>query len=633
MAEDIPPSEVSNMQGRIVLLFLSVVWGPIWAADFHQDLLPQLQKHCWDCHNGRKAKGGVRLDGFTNLASIYRQPKLWETAVRQVEEGLMPPESRKVQPTQEERLALSEGLRDLLDNPAPGVIPLDPGPKIAHRLSRTEYNHTVRDLLGVSLRPADDFPADGGGGGGFDNNASTLFVPPLLLEKYLTAAEDVLAAAPPEALFRHPVTWYRSETAAATSDLRDLARRAWRRPVSAPEMARLVAFYQRTRRSGADSRTATLAAAKAVLVSPNFLFRIEQDPSGKTPAPIDDHALASRLSYFLWSSMPDATLFALADAGRLSQPKVLEAQVMRMLADPKARALSEQFVGQWLGIRTLGSVAAPDPQKFPEFTPALREAMVAEPTEFFAGLLREDRSLLELLDSDYTWVNADLARHYGIPGVSGPSFTRVSLPDRRRGGVTGMAAVLTQTSYPQRTSPVLRGKWLLEEVFGTPPPPPPPLVATLSPNDEKREGLTFRQRLEKHRKDPNCAACHARLDPLGFALENFDPVGRWRTEVSGEVVDASGELSGGVVIVGPEALKQVLLERRQLFLRHLTEKMLAYALGRGVEYYDIPAVKRITEVVAADGHRAPRLILEIVRSAPFRLRRGAGFQEADGSPQ
>ena len=621
------------MHGRVVLLFLNVVWGSIWAADFHQDLLPQLQKHCWDCHNARKAKGGVRLDGFTNLASIYRQPKLWETAVRQVEERLMPPESRKVQPSQEERLALSEGLRDLLDNPAPGVIRLDPGPKIAHRLSRTEYNHTVRDLLGVVLRPADDFPADGGGGGGFDNNASTLFVPPLLLEKYLMAAEEVLAAAAPEVLFRHPVTWYRSETAAATGDLRDLARRAWRRPVSAPEMARLLEFYQQTRRRGADSRTATLAAAKAVLVSPNFLFRIEKDPPGQTPAAIDDHALASRLSYFLWASMPDATLFALADAGRLSQPKVLEAQVMRMLADPKARALSEQFVGQWLGIRTLGSVAAPDPQKFPEFTPALREAMMTEPTEFFAGLVRENRSLLELLDSDYAWVNADLARHYGIPGVNGSTFIRVSLSDRRRGGVTGMAAVLTQTSYPQRTSPVLRGKWLLEEVFGTPPPPPPPLVATLSSNDEKSEGLTFRQRLEKHRKDPNCAACHARLDPLGFALENFDPIGRWRTQVSGESVDASGELPGGVVIVGPEALKQVLLERKQLFLRHLTEKMLAYALGRGVEYYDIPAVKRITEAVASDGHRAPKLILEIVRSEPFRLRRGVEFQEGDGSPQ
>ena len=621
------------MHGRVVLLFLNVVWGSIWAADFHQDLLPQLQKHCWDCHNARKAKGGVRLDGFTNLASIYRQPKLWETAVRQVEERLMPPESRKVQPSQEERLALSEGLRDLLDNPAPGVIRLDPGPKIAHRLSRTEYNHTVRDLLGVGLRPADDFPADGGGGGGFDNNASTLFVPPLLLEKYLMAAEEVLAAAAPEALFRHPVTWYRSETAAATGDLRDLARRAWRRPVSAPEMARLLEFYQQTRRRGADSRTATLAAAKAVLVSPNFLFRIEKDPPGQTPAAIDDHALASRLSYFLWASMPDATLFALADAGRLSQPKFLEAQVMRMLADPKARALSEQFVGQWLGIRTLGSVAAPDPQKFPEFTPALREAMMTEPTEFFAGLVRENRSLLELLDSDYAWVNADLARHYGISGVNGSTFIRVSLSDRRRGGVTGMAAVLTQTSYPQRTSPVLRGKWLLEEVFGTPPPPPPPLVATLSSNDEKSEGLTFRQRLEKHRKDPNCAACHARLDPLGFALENFDPIGRWRTQVSGQTVDASGELPGGVVIVGPEALKQVLLERKQLFLRHLTEKMLAYALGRGVEYYDIPAVKRITEAVASDGHRAPKLILEIVRSEPFRLRRGVEFQEGDGSPR
>jgi hypothetical protein len=633
MAETALPSESIHMNLRVLLLFLSVAGGVLRAADFHRDLLPQLQRHCWDCHNARKAKGGVRLDGFTNLASIYRHPKLWETAVRQVEEGLMPPENRKPQPTQEERLTLSEGLRDLLDNPAPGSIPLDPGPKIAHRLSRSEYNHTVRDLLGVRLRPADDFPADGGGGGGFDNNASTLFVPPLLLEKYLLAADEVLAAAPAESLFRHPVTWYRSESAAAAQNLRDFARRAWRRPVSGPEMARLVEFHQRTCRNGADSRTATLAAAKAVLVSPNFLFRIEKDPPGKTPASIDDHALASRLSYFLWASMPDATLFALADAGRLSRPKVLEAQVMRMLADPKARALSEQFVGQWLGIRTLGSVAAPDPHKFPEFTPALREAMVTEPTEFFAGLLREDRSLLELLDSDYAWVNADLARHYGISGVNGQSFTRVSLPDRRRGGVTGMAAVLTQTSYPQRTSPVLRGKWLLEEVFGTPPPPPPPLVATLSPNDAKSEGLTFRQRLEKHRKDPNCAACHARLDPLGFALENFDPLGRWRTEVSGEAVDASGELPGGVVIVGPEALKKLLLERRQLFLRHLTEKMLAYALGRGVDYYDIPAVKQITETVAADGHRAPRLILEIVRSAPFRLRRGSGFQEGEGSPQ
>jgi hypothetical protein len=625
-------SGIPNMNRPITLLFLAVAACAIRAADFQRDLLPQLQRHCWDCHNGRKAKGGVRLDGFTNLVSVYREPKLWETAVRQIEERLMPPESRKTQPTQEERLALGEGLRELLDNPAPGSIPLDPGPKIAHRLSRTEYNHTVRDLLGVSLRPADDFPADGGGGGGFDNNASTLFVPPLLMEKYLLAAEELLAAAEPGALFRHPVTWYRSESSAAARDLREFARRAWRRPVSVSELDPILEFYRRTRNGGADSRTATLAAAKAVLVSPRFLFRLETDPPGRSPAAVDDHALASRLSYFLWSSMPDATLFALADAGRLSKPEVLGSQVRRMLADPKSRALSEQFVGQWLGIRTLGSVAAPDPHKFPEFTPALREAMVAEPTEFFAALLRDDRSLLELLDSDYTWVNAELARHYGLPGVTGTGFTKVSLPDRRRGGVTGMAAVLTQTSYPQRTSPVLRGKWLLEEVFGTPPPPPPPLVATLPPNDEKRDGLTFRKRLEQHRKDPNCGACHARLDPLGFALENFDPIGRWRTEVSGEAVDASGELPGGEVIVGPDALKKVLLARKRLFLRHLTEKMLAYALGRGVEYYDIPAVKQIAEAVEADGHRAPRLVLEIVRSTPFRLRRGVEFRETDGSP-
>ena len=611
-------------------LAFAVATGVACADEFVDGLQPLLQQYCTDCHNDRKAKGGVNLAKFTNAPSLYRDPKLWETVLRQVEERQMPPEGKNVRmPTQEERLHITDRLSQLLENPEPGVFPTDPGRTVARRLSATEYNNTVRDLLGVSLRPADAFPADGGGGGGFDNNADTLFVPPILMEKYLEAADELLAAADGARLRPVQPGFLRSAKSAARANLVRFARRAWRRPPEAEDVDRLVALYERTLKAGADDETAFKAAAKSVLVSPRFLFRTEPDPAGKEPRLLDDHSLASRLSYFLWSTMPDNRLSELADAGRLGKPEVLEAEVRRMLADPKARALSEQFVGQWLGIRTLGSVAAPDPGLFPVFTPGLRNAMVGEPVEFFAALLSGDRPLLELLDADYAWVNRDLAKLYGLPEPTGTNFVKVPLPDRNRGGVTGMAAVLTQTSYPRRTSPVLRGKWLLEEVLGTPPPPPPPLVATLSPDDSKQDGLTFRQRLEKHRKDPNCAACHNRLDPLGFALENFDPVGRWRTKIGEEPVDASGRLVTGEEVDGPVALKRALMARKHLFVRHLTEKMLAYALGRGLEHYDTPTVKRIMEDLARSDYRASHLVMEIVRSTPFRMRRGADHRDGD----
>jgi len=617
-----------NLRTFLPVFALAAALGAAVADDFARDVRPLVDQFCADCHNGKKSKGGVNLARFTNSASLYRDPKVWETALRQVEDRQMPPEGKNNrQPSQEERLNFAEKLGHLLDNPEPGMIPLDPGRTVARRLSATEYNNTVRDLLGVGIRPADAFPADGGGGGGFDNNADTLFVPPILMEKYLEAADELMEAADPAVLLRVAPAWFRPEKSAARANLQAFARRAWRRPPAREDLRRLASIYDRTRLSGAAHDVAVKAAAKAVLVSPRFLFRTERDPAGKDPVPVDAHSLASRLSYFLWSSMPDDRLSALADSGKLSKPAVLEAEVRRMLADPKARVLSEQFVGQWLGIRTLGSVAAPDPGMFPGFTPDLRTAMVAEPVEFFAGLLASDGSLLDLLDADYAWVNAALAEHYGLPEVAGTNFVRVALADHNRGGITGMAAVLTQTSYPRRTSPVLRGKWLLEEVLGTPPPPPPPLVATLSTDDAKRDGLTFRQRLEQHRKDPNCAACHNRMDPLGFALENFDPVGRWRTKIGEEAVDASGKLVSGEEVNGPVALKKALLARKDLFIRHLAEKMLAYALGRGLEYYDIPAVKQITANLSGDDFRASRLVMEVVRSAPFRLRRGAAFED------
>lgn len=588
---------------------------------FLRDLKPQLDKFCLDCHGGRKTKAGVNLAGFTNTVSLFHDPVLWDKVLQQLDQRQMPPED-KPQPTADERLHLVESLKRLLDDPDPALVPHDPGAVVVHRLNRNEYNLTLRDLLGVDTRPADNFPVDGGGGGGFDNNADTLFVPPILMEKYLAAAEDVLAAAQPERLFVARPIWWRRDRSVAEDNLYWFATRAFRRPVVTDEVQRLLPLYDRARAQGKPFEVAVKSAYKAVLVSPNFLFRVEQEPAGKAPGRLNDYELATRLSYFLWSSMPDEELFALAAAGRLSDGKVLEAQVRRMLGDPKARVLAEQFTSQWLGTKTLATTSNPDRGRFPQYNDALRTAMMAEPVEFFAALLREDTSLLRLLDADFTYANADLAKLYGLSNVTATNFVRVTLPDRRRGGIVGMAAVLTKTSYPLRTSPVLRGKWILEEILGTPPPPPPPLVKTLPPNDEKHDGLTFRQQLEQHRKDPNCAGCHSRMDPLGFALENFDAIGGWRDKVTGQAVDASGTLVGGEKVDGVIGLKDALLARKQLFLRHLTEKMLAYGLGRGLEYYDIPAVKQIVDRLGRNDHRATALILEVVNSYPFQWRRG-----------
>jgi hypothetical protein len=590
---------------------------------FVRDVQPLLKQHCLECHRGAKAKGGVNLAAFTNTASLYANPKLWETSVRQIEDRQMPPKDEE-QPAEAARIKLAETLTHLLDNPAPEFVVRDPGAKVIHRLNRTEYNHTVRDLLGVDTRPADRFPADGGGGGGFDNNADTLFVPPILMEKYLLAAEEVLAAAEPGRLIHARPVWFRRERSVAADNVAWFARRAFRRPVEADEVERLLKLYDRARAKGHSFELALKSAYKAVLVSPSFLFRGETEQTAGAAWRINPHELATRLSYFLWSSMPDEELFRAADSGTLADAAELERQVRRMLRDPKARALAENFTGQWLGTKRLHTTVSPDRRRFPQYTDALRDAMAAEPIEFFGSLLAEDASLLRLLDADYTFANADLGKFYGLTNVTATNLVRVPLTDRNRGGIIGMAAVLTQTSYPLRTSPVLRGRWILEEVLGTPPPPPPPLVATLPADDKVKEGLTFRQRLEKHRENKNCAACHDRLDPMGFALENFDAIGRWRTEVDKQPVDARGVLTNGEEVNGPVELKAALLKRKQLFLRHLTEKMLAYALGRGLEHYDVMSVKEIAERVAKSDYRATALVVEVARSYPFLWRRGEG---------
>ncbi|MEZ6109657.1 MAG: DUF1592 domain-containing protein [Pirellulaceae bacterium] len=418
--------------------------------------------------------------------------------------------------------------------------------------------------------------------------------------------------------------------------LRRFMTRAYRRPATDAEVERLAEFVAAAEADGAKWEAAMQLAIQAVLVSPKFLFRVEleADAAGDEVIPLNEFQIASRLSYFLWSTMPDDELLELAQRGELS--KQIDAQVRRMLADPRADQLVEHFALQWLQIKRLETFA-PDKELFPMFDDDLRGAMLDETRLFFAAVMREDRSILELLHSDFTYLNEPLARHYGLTDAfraaggsvgrgrsrrngGGDEFVRVSLPDASRGGLLTQASVLTVTSNPTRTSPVKRGRWVLEQLLGSPPPPPPPNVPELEAQKEKLTG-SLRERMEQHRQNPACASCHARMDPLGFAFENFDAVGRFRVKDGEYDIDPSGELPGGQTFAGPGELKQILQGRKQMFARCLTEKMMTYALGRGLEYYDRPAVNRIVRQLEANDFKFSTLVVEIVSSDPFRLRR------------
>lgn len=592
--------------------------------DFTGHAYPLLRRYCFSCHNADKQKGGVDLTPFENAEAVAKQPDLWTRASDALSERTMPPEDRR-QPSEEERANLIAEIASALES---NESILDPGPGPIQRLTRRQYNNTVRDLLGVTARPADSFPTDGGGGGGFDNNAATLFVPPILMERYLEAANGLLDAADPARYIAHRPQADGGEGEAARLNLERFATRAFRRPARREEVDRLLKLFQEARSRGASFEDAHKLPIKAALVSPHFLFIVEREQPSDAPYRIDEYELAARLSYFLWCSTPDDELLELAGKGELGRPEVLERQARRMLSDPKADEFFEDFVGQWLGVGTLRVAIEPDRGLFPEYSSELREAMIAEPVQAFREVIRSDRPLLELLDSDSVYVNEALAKHYGIAGVAGPEFRRVPRPDGDRGGVLGMAGVLTLTSYPRRTSPVLRGKWVLEELLGTPPPPPPPNVGVLPDDDKPSEGMTFRQRLEKHRSKPQCAGCHSKLDPIGFGLEGFDPVGRKRTEIAGLPLDAKGMLASGESFEGAGALKKLLLEKsRDDFTRNLTRRMLAYSLRRGVEPYDAKSLKEILAEAEAGGWKGSSFVVAITKSYPFLHRRNHPVRE------
>ena len=411
------------------------------------------------------------------------------------------------------------------------------------------------------------------------------------------------------------------EPACAQQILSSLARRAYRRPVSESDVQGLVEFYNQGRLDG-GFEVGIQFALERVLVSPDFLFRIEQDPADAQPGAmyaISDIELASRMSFFLWSSPPDDELLNLAERGALREPGMLEQQVQRMMADPRADAFIKNFVGQWLYLRNLEDFY-PDPAAFPEFDENLRTALQRETELFIDDQIRSDASLLDLLRADYTFVNERLARHYGIPGVYGSRYRKVTVDGNQRGGLLGHGGLMMVTSYPNRTSPVLRGKFVLENLLGGPPPEPPPNVPALETSSDGKI-LTMREAMVMHRENPACRVCHAAMDPIGFSLENYDVVGKWRREFAGQPIDASGLLPDGNTFDGPDGLQGLLLERPDDLVGTITEKLMRFALGRSLEYYDMPEVRAVVRAASVENYRWSSIILGVVESTPFQMRR------------
>lgn len=748
--------------------------GPQAGEGFQTEVAPFMKKYCLPCHSGDTPSAGVSLSEYKTGADAVKARNLWDKVSQSVESKHMPPEGMP-QPTQAERAKIINWVQSEMSKADCRV--LEPGAVTMRRLNRAEYNNTVRDLFGVDLRPADEFPSDDVGYG-FDNIGDVLSISPLLMEKYLDAARKVsraVIASPEDRVALQPmrfgasrltgdggdgeegtkllysngevgieynfpgvgeyqiraVAWEQhagpdsaemlfkvggnqiksvrvratdknpgqyeafvkiektgpqkvslaftndyyddknedtklrgdrnlfvqnleiipkgvtverkappptqaklvrvlpkdsseaAKDAATKANIAALLPRAYRRPVTTAEVARIAQIAAKSRKAGASFERGMQVAVQAMLCSPNFLFRAEAAPeAGKTKRPLTDWELASRLSYFIWSSTPDEELLKLAAQGKLRDAKVLEAQAVRMMRDPRAKALSENFAGQWLTLRKL-QIVSPDPQKFPKFTPELRTAMQRETEMYFNAIVAEDKSVLEFLDSDWTYMNESLARHYGNTEVSGPQMRKVKLRSGKRGGVLTQASVLTVTSNPTRTSPVKRGKWVMENILGTPPPPAPPDVAALpDDNAAKDKPLTgtLRQRLELHRKDPACASCHKRMDPIGFGMENYDPIGAWRNADGELAIDAASVMPDGTKFDGPTGIKKYLMGKKGQFVHAFSERMLTYALGRGLEGNDRCNIDSVAKRVTENGYKFSALVKAVVVSEPFRYK-------------
>ncbi len=588
--------------------------------NFKDKVEPFVKSYCVECHGNRRSKSGINFEVAVRKPGVAPFSEIWAKAYANVDAHDMPPEDGDKQPTDAER----QSFLDIISK-VKYLSTKDPGPFVIRRLTKMEYGNTLHDLLGVDPAVAAELP-DEVPGEGYMNSLS-----PLQSEQYLGIANEalnrVLAAkgSPPtvvqKRLLGEPPAKEADLRAEAEKIARSLARNAYRRPPSDEEVATLMGVFDLGRANKLDYTASLRLMLKAVLVSPQFLFitPAKEATADQKIVPLDDYQLASRLSYLVWATMPDAELSGLADAGKLHEPAILKTQVKRLLADPRARALFDGFGAQWLGLAELADKAF-DTTKFPQMTSEMRSAMYDEARLFFDSIVRENRSVVGFVDSDYTFLNGTLAALYGMEKtVTGPEMRKVSLTNANRGGILGMPGILATTSFPNRTSPVKRGVWVLEQVLGQRVPPAPPNVPTLEKQDPKKAAnLTLRQRTELHRTNPVCANCHKILDPIGFGLENFDAIGRWRDQDdTGGAIDAVGELPGGKHFSTPKELKAIIAARKDDMARSLTEKLLAYALCRKLEGYDEIVVDRLMETIAKDGFRMQTLIAEIVTSYPF----------------
>lgn len=605
-----------------------------WKKTYEEQILPIIEARCVQCHRGEKIEGEFDLGRFANSDAAVEAGDAWERVARRIRLNEMPPQG-------------SPGLNDQQKGRFQRWVDSRPGQDLcrqlaseetqswyrghvmSRRLTQTEYRNAVRDLTGLELLPNEVPPSDGAGGEGFDTTGDALFTSTIHLESWLMAADrlieraipdDPSASAPDSPTAVNMIVGRTTISRDNAPDvIRYFARRAWRRPVSDDEVERLMGLFNRS-----HERTGSLMAAlreplKAILVSPHFLFVVETEPGEAGVMQLAPHQLATRLALFLWSSVPDEELLRSADSGQILDEDHYRLQIRRMLAHPSSRALGENFGLQWMGLRNFGDVQ-PDPLVFAEYNPDLANDMREEAIGFVTSVFRDNRPLTDLISANDIYVNGRLAKYYGIDLPDNAPWQTVAVTDGRRGGVITMAGVLTAASYPRRTSPVLRGRWILDELLGTPVPPPPPNVPALDESEADINSFTLRQRLEQHRQRTECASCHDRMDPLGFGLENFDGIGRWRNEDSGVAIDSAGQLPSGETFSGPAELKSVLMNRSGDFRRHFVRKLLGFALGRELNKFDVCVIDSSLKKLDEHENRSHVLIEEIAMSYPFQYR-------------
>ncbi len=645
---------MSCFYSRILLLFLLGSWSSHVTADTKQDKYwrkiahPILAKHCTSCHNAADKKAGIDFDLYYYVPSVIGHGEMWQKAVEMMQQSKMPP-SGQPRMSDGDRDALIGVVNSILDS---ALAQPDPGPPVLRRLSHREYGYTIRDLLDLDFDAMAFFPKEGSGGEGFDNQGRVLFMTPLLMERYYMAADSIVKALRQDedrwnriaensyrpGLFRKVLNrikglWssddprWEEPRRRAQQVIIPFATKTFRGFLSQEDRTELIEFFDEIyfsrlwkKKDGFDQALATVF--KRVLVSPMFLYRSEVNLPIHKPYAISNLELASRLSYLLWTSMPDDILIQVAYREDLHDPKVLSREARRMMKDMKFRRFAQSFAPQWLGVEEPMSSPHADQELFPEFTSNLQNSMRQEVIDFFYQAFCVEKNALNLIAADYTMLDESLAKHYEIPNVQGPEFRKVQVTDYGRGGVLGMGAVLTSTSLSNRTSPVLRGQWVLEQVMGTPAPPPPPDVPEL--NEEEgtpADELDLRALLELHRAAPNCAGCHNKMDPIGFAMENFDAIGRWRQHYRGEIqIDASVILENGRQIEGPIELKKALVEEKEKFAENLSRKVMSYALGRGVVFADSPTWREMKRSLLESNFNSEDMMLAMVNSYPFRHR-------------